>query len=361
MQLHDIARLRLRNQGLSFARMKTPSDVVRHLGAVQAQDYPASLWAIGLRMPDATKADIERAVAGKAVVRTWPMRGTLHFVPAEDARWMLDLLTPRVVAARQQRQLAGDEVNVKRARSVISRALEGGRTLTRKDAKEVLERKGVSVEGQRGYHVMGLLAQEGLICFGTHQGKQPAFVLLDEWAPKQRKLDREESLAELARRYFTSHGPATVHDFAWWSGLTLRDVRAGIELAGSDLEEATVDGKTFWLGPSAAAGSIEPEAHLLPPFDEYLVAYRDRTAALSRSGQAAASEIVLGPVVVIAGKVRGLWNRKTDAKGAIIEVRPIASLSDAETAAVTAAAERYETFVDGQGTVEVRVEAPGHH
>ena len=217
----DIAQRRLGNQSIAPAASLTPGEVVKRLGAVQAQDYLGALWALGLRMQRAVEADIEQAIANREIIRTWPMRGTLHFVAAEDVRWMLALLTPRILAraARRHQQLALDEATFARSETLFTNALENGRSLTRNQMMDVLEQAGISTKGQRGYHILGWAAQNGLICFGPRQGKQHTFVLLDEWLPSGKSLSREEALAELAHRYFTGHGPATIQDFIWWSGL----------------------------------------------------------------------------------------------------------------------------------------------
>src|SRR5215470_18330604 len=251
----EIARLRLHNQRIALATFERPADVVAWMGAVQAQDYFGALWAVGLRMRNAVEADIERALANRTIIRTWPMRGTMHFVAAADARWMLELMTPRIVANIAQcflRQFDLDESAFARRRELFERALQGGKRLTRTAMYKVLEEGGVSTAGQRGRHILWRLAQDGVICFGAREGKRQTFVLLDEWAPKTKRMSRDESLAELARRYFTSRGPATLQDFAWWSGLTTADASAGLEMAKRSLAQETVNGQTYWLVPSTA-------------------------------------------------------------------------------------------------------------
>ncbi|HEX6737862.1 MAG TPA: winged helix DNA-binding domain-containing protein, partial [Vicinamibacteria bacterium] len=277
----DLPRRRLLNQQLLRPRLRSPAELVAWFGAVQAQDYLGSLWAVGQRLAQATEADVERALAERTLVRTWPMRGTLHYVAAGDVRWMLALCTPRVIArsAGRHRQLGLDEAAFRRGAAALARELEGGRQLARREAYAALERGGVSPAGQRGLHVIGYLAQRGLICFGPRQGRQPTFVLLDEWLPAAAAVPREEALARLAGRYFASHGPATVHDFAWWSGLPVKDALAGIEGAGPRLVVPDGDGRRWRSAaepPSRAARS--PVASLLTSWDEYLVAYQDRDA-----------------------------------------------------------------------------------
>ena len=208
----DVLRRRLRGHHLVTPRFARPADVVNWLCAVQAQDYLGSLWGIGLRTASGTESDVERAIADRTIVRSWPMRGTLHFVAADDIRWMLHLLTPRIAlrGAARRRQLDLDTPALVRSRNRLEKALSGGNALTRPQAYRVLEEAGIATADQRGLHILLELGMQGVLCFGPRAGRQPTFVLLDEWVPTSRSLDRDDALGELARRYFTSHGPATV-------------------------------------------------------------------------------------------------------------------------------------------------------
>jgi hypothetical protein len=348
----DIARWRLHNQHIAQTTFEKPGDIVRWLGAVQAQDYLGSLWAIGLRMRQAAESAVEQAIADRTIIRTWPMRGTLHFVAPEDARWMLQLLTPRIVARnkpRLLRQFDLDDAAIARSKDVVRSALQGGKCLTRNALYKVLEAARIPAANQRGLHILWRLAQECVICFGVRQGKQPTFVLLDEWAPAERALERDEALAELARRYFTSHGPATAQDFAWWSGLAAADAQAGLEMVRPHLAHEDVDGRTYWLSPLApAVKDGPPGAYLLPAYDEYTVGYTDRSAVLDRihgQGVTLGNAAVLGPTIVVDGRVVGSWKR-TFGKGSVV-VAPelVVSLAEAETQAFAVATWRYGDFL----------------
>lgn len=355
----DIAHRRLRAQRIDGDKFGRPEDAVAWLGAVQAQDYVGSLWAVGLRVSGATEGDVERAIAERRIVRTWPMRRTLHLVAADDVRWMLKLLTPRVVAGMARRlhvHVGLDESSFTRAKKLFERALRGGRQLTRAAMYEVLETGGIPSTDGRGLHVIARLAQDGLICFGPREGRQPTFVLLDEWVPKSATLTREEALAELAARYFTSHGPATLQDFAWWSGLASADVKAAAESARPRLASETIAGRIYWLAASAPPGgaaaprarSGAPAAHLLPPFDEYTVAYRDRSAVLdpSRAKLINPGNGVFSPAVVIGGRVVGTWKRALKKGAVVVTPTPFAGLERDEERALAAAAARYAAFLD---------------
>src|SRR5918912_137387 len=214
MNHRDIALQRLFSQQIAQPAFTHPGEVVAWLGAVQAQDYLGALWAVGLRTLGATEQTIEQALAEKTIVRTWPMRGTIHFVAAADARWMLELLAPRVVqrSARRRTQLGLDETIIAASTEVIAKALQGGKQLPRNALYALLEQANIATDSSRGLHILGRLAHDRLLCFGTRAGKQPTYALLDEWAPGAKSLPRDEALATLALRYFTGHGPATVQD-----------------------------------------------------------------------------------------------------------------------------------------------------
>ena len=350
MKTDEVARLRLANQGIGVNRFENAVDVVRRFGAVQAQDYLGSLWALGLRLPGVTEASVERAVADRSIVRTWPLRGTLHFVAAEDVRWFLDLSGARTVAraAGRYRQLGLDEATFAKSRRVIARALEGGRQLTRAELADALERKGVATDGQRLIHLLNRSALEGLTCYAARRGKQFTFALLDEWAPPSKRLSRGEALAELAGRYFRSHGPATLEDFVWWSGLKTADARAGLEAVRPRLEREVIDGRIHWLSSSTpVVGEGKSVAHLLPAFDEYTVAYKDRGAVLhpSHTRWPDAATAVLGPTVILDGRAVGNWKRTLKGGSVVIETSLWATLKRAERNALEEGARRYGEFL----------------
>jgi hypothetical protein len=344
----DVAGLRLLNQQLVRPQFETVAELVSWMGAVQAQDYRGGLWATGLRVASADAAAIERAIAAREIVRTWPMRGTLHFVPAEDARWMLALLSARVVAgaAGRYRALELDAAAFARSARVLEGALEGGRCLARPEVYATLERGGVSTAGQRGIHVIGHLAQQGLICQGPRRERQATFVLLDEWVRWSKSPTREEALATLATRYFSSHGPATLADFAWWSGLLVKESRQAIAEAGSRLRAQTRDGRTWWSGAQAGRRIRRGATVLLPPWDEYIVAYKDREAAVGHLANHALERLktVGSALVLIDGRVRGAWKLAARAKAARLVTEYWTAVSAAEKRAVHEAARRYSRF-----------------
>jgi hypothetical protein len=257
---------------------------------------------------------------------------------------MLTHCAPRMIAraALRFRQFELDERVIGRSAAVLTRALEGGRQLTRPAIYARLERAGIAAGNSRGLHILWRLAHDGLICFGAREGKQHTFALLDEWVPRGRTLERDEALAELARRYFTSHGPATLKDFTWWSGLAAADARRAVEAAGTDA--AHLAAGTAAPRTAAPRTSHHPHAVLLPPYDEYTVAYQDRSAALDPAHVAKARYGILGPTIVIDGRIVGTWTRTETPATVSVSTRLFRRLSPPAKRALAAAITRYRAF-----------------
>lgn len=315
---------------------------------MQAQDYTGALWAIGLRLPGATETTVEQAVTSREIVRTWPMRGTLHFVAAADARWMLELLAPRNIASstRRCRELGLDDAFFARCRKLVERALARSKPLKRESILQLLTRAGMKLGTQMGYHILWRLAQERVICFAAREGKQHTFALFDKWVTKSTKLNHEEALAELARRYFTSHGPATLQDYVWWSGLKVAEAKAGLDSVRTDMEELRMDGDSFWISreiPKSKAGGV----CLLPGFDQFLLGYTHRGAVLDEKH---ADKIVPGgngmflPTIVREGRVTGTWKRVPEKKKVVLTVKYFEKLKRADDALLIAS-DRYGRFL----------------
>ncbi|MDB6129744.1 MAG: hypothetical protein JWM04_851 [Verrucomicrobiales bacterium] len=347
----NIAHCRLNSQQINTGRSRNPAEVVASLGAMQAQDYGGALWGIGLRLPGSTEKSIEMAIAERKIVRTWPMRGTLHFVASSDVRWMLELLTPRIIAGSRKRweALELDNAIFKRCETLFVQELQGDRQVSRDDLLAVLEREGIKAGPQRGYHILWRLAQEGVICFGARQGKQHTFALLEEWAPMVRKPEREAALATLAERYFTGHGPATLQDFVWWSGLKVSDARNGLQSVIGKLTKITVNGSDYWMAPKMEeCNDASKTSFLLPGFDEYLLGYRDRSAVLQAKH---APKIVPGnngvfrPTVVVGGQVVGTWKRDPKKARTVMTASPFVGFKKSEKQWITEASKNFGRFV----------------
>ena len=356
MKQTTLAYQRLINQHIEGPKFTTPEEVVRWMGAMQAQDYGQAVWAIGSRTDSATLKDVEQAIADRKILRTWPMRGTIHFVPAKDAKWMLQLSAARMIAAdaRRLRQLELDESIIEQCGRLFYTAMQDGKPLPRPIMMQLLEDAGIGTKNQRGYHILWHLAQTGLICLGPLEGKKQTFVLLDKWVPDSTELSREEALAELAKRYFTSHGPATLYDFAWWSGLTITDARAGLQAATPRLIGEKIDATEYWLASESQVPRATDIA-LLPGFDEYLLGYKDRSAVLAVEHSlyiVPGNNGVFLPFIVLDGQVVGLWKRTIKKQAVIIKLLPFVAFSKAVERQCIEMAKRYAEFLGLQLVIE---------
>ena len=340
----DIARQRLLNQHIARATFEKPGDVVAWLGAVQAQDYAGAKWALGIRLKGATDDAIDRAFAAGAVLRTHLMRPTWHFVTPADIRWLLALTAPRVHAANASmyRKLELDSATFKRSRAALTRALRSGEHLTREELRRALEKAGIAAgDGVRLAYLVMHAELEGVVCSGARRGKQFTYALMDARAPHARTLGRDEALAELAGRYFMSRGPATVHDFAKWSGLTIADARRGLDAVKARLREEVIDGHSYWLPASApSAKASSPAVCLLSIYDEYVSGYKDRSAI---GGAAVGARLVamgnaLTSIIVLDGQIVGTWKRAIGKETVTIVADLFKRLSTGENRALAAAA-----------------------
>ena len=328
----------------------TIARTVHHHLALQAQDLSGGMWSIGVRT-GATLAQVEDAIAQRRITRSWPMRGTLHLMATQDVRWMCQLLNDRMVATQRalfSAQGLTDAV-VDRARSLLCDALAGGVTLSRPDAFALLAAEGIDPSSQRGYHLLGRFCQEGLLCQGPPAGRQPTFVLLDDWVPWSWAPDREEAMATLATRFVASHGPVTERDFAGWSNQTLTFVREAIALAGDAVAIEVIGGQPYLASPERTPAAPTPAVRLLPGFDEFVLGYKDRAAMLTPEEELRVvpgkNGMFLGTVVV-GGLVVGTWSRKATPRRTVVTVKPFAELSATRGREVERAAEAYGRFLD---------------
>jgi hypothetical protein len=318
---------------------------------VQAQEYPGALWSSGHRPERSTRADVERAVIDRTIVRTWPMRGTLHFVPAADAAWMLRLLAPRVLRSRASvyRHHELDDATWRKVRVVIEHALTRVPVMTRSALFAELGAARVATAGQRGVHILQRLSMELMLCHGPHAGKEPTFTRFDDWIRSSRMPPRDESLQVLAGRYFVSHGPASLRDFANWTGLTMVDAKTALHLAQPLLERIDTEAGELWMSNTLNDREAPiSRAYLLPGFDEYLLGYRDRGDVLAvehaelvtpgRNG-------VFQATLVADGRVCGTWRRSSRAQETKVRVLPFEPLSVPVRKALTTAADRYASFL----------------
>jgi hypothetical protein len=354
----DLLGRRLHNQRLARPSRRRPEEIVAWLGAVQSQDYPGAKWALAQRATGLVEATIDAAFDEGRILRTHVLRPTWHFVAPADIRWLLALTAPRVqrINGTAYRLTGLDGRVLSRSHDVIARALEGGRHLTRAELAAALARQRIRVEGTALAYVMMNAELTGLVCSGPRRGKQFTYALLEERVPRGPSLTRDEALAALAARYFRSHGPATLRDYAWWSGLTLADAKQAAALLATALASETIDGLTYWRDPSTPRPRTKNNgAFLLPNYDEYLVAHQDRGAVL---GAAAGRPPVRGrdPFphhLILDHCLAGSWRAVPTRAAVRVDVMAYRRLTRAERQAIVAAGRAYGRFLDRD--VEVAV------
>jgi hypothetical protein len=349
-----IAARRLGAQQIARRTFRTPGELVAFMGAVQAQEPLASKWAVGLRLPGAaSETTVDRALADGSVIRTHVMRWTWQLVAPADLPWMLPLVSDRLLAraGRRHRELGLDAATFRRAHAAIARAVAGGEHRTRAELGAAVRDAGVAIDGARLSHLLGHAELSGLVCSGAPRGKQPTYAAIGERAPARgAPRARDEAVAALALRYFESRGPATAADFAWWSGLAPAEARSGLADVQSKLSSETVDGVAHWAGARAARipEAALAGAYLLPAFDEYLVAYRDRRAVLADADvrRINAGGGLLAPTIVVGGRVVGSWRRALGRRGTVtIALAPFGKASARARSPIGEAAERYAAFL----------------
>ena len=360
LRSRDVVGERLARQFLTTRGPADAAGAVHALAAVQAQDCVGAKWAVALRTRGATDAEVEQALSDGSILRTHVLRPTWHFVHPGDIRWMLALTAPRVKAAMAyyDRKLELTPAVYRRSNAAIVRALRDGEHLTRAELARAIQGAGVApASGQHLGHLMLRAELEALVCSGRRRGKQFTYALLDERVPPMPALGRDEALLELTRRYFATRGPASARDFAWWSGLTMRDVKRGLELAASELQRVRVEGRDLWrTGREGAPGTSS--AHLLPNYDEYVVGYKDRGAIARRLGDAqrgGGANLLFSHVALMDGELVGSWTRTLGKGTVVVDLTPLTRLTPGEEPRIGEAAKLYGDFL---GTsVDLRIGA----
>ena len=323
MTTKEIAHIRFQNQLLADnTRFESPKAIVAWMGAMQAQHFEMSKYAIGARLQDATKTLIETAMDKGEILRTHILRPTWHLVAQEDIRWMMELTGPNInkLTLSMNRQMQLDEALFKKSAKIIQKCLEGGKAMTRKEIMAELEKKGISTKSYSAAMFMFRAETDMLVCSGPMRKKETTYALFEERVPASPAISREEALAKLISRYLHSHGPATVKDFSWWSGLTLTDAKKALALVQKDFLSAVVDGESYWFSDNQ--GALMPNAstiQLLPAFDEFLVSYKSRDSTIKKEHQAKAFSGKNGyfqPIIVQNAQVIGTWKPSGTGKNA---------------------------------------------
>jgi hypothetical protein len=360
MNSTEVAYRRLFSQQLEHNNLVTPKEVVAWMGAMQAQDFPMAKWAVGVRLPGSTEAIIETAINQGEILRTHLLRPTWHFVAAEDIRWMLDLTATQIKKAQNSRDrvLELSEEVYSHSNRVIGEALRDGGHLTRDALVTELNKAGIATDQNRAAHLLARAEIEKIICSGAILHGKPTYASLDKRVPQAKVYLREEALAQLARRYFTSRGPATLQDFIWWSGLPAKAAFEGLELIRSELITEEINGTTYWLTADRPMRfQTQPVVQLLPPFDELIISYTDRSAPIPAELEKHMKQIsdrgVFRPIIVCNGQIIGIWKRTVVKENMMLEIQLFPTDNSLPLDLIQKAADQYGRFSGKQITISM--------
>jgi hypothetical protein len=323
MTLNDISNIRLISQKIALSEFKTAKEIVSWMGAMQAQDYSMAKWAIGVRLSDTTDAKVESAIDKGEILRTHVLRPTWHFIPADDIYWMLDLSGTKIKSSFKSRdkELELTESVISKTQSILENILSNVSGLTREEISEEFTRAKIRTDANRLSHIMIHAELAGLVCSGPIKEKKVTYSLLRDRVPVKKEISRDEALARLAGKYFMSRCPATLEDFIWWSNLSATDARKAVESVKPDFLPETIGSSKYWLPQSFSDEVIkETSVYLLPAYDEFLIAYKERNSSLSAINNKRTVSIngIFYPLIVVNGQVAGLWKRITQKNKVIV-------------------------------------------
>lgn len=355
MKHNEIAERRLVAHRILHTKKSSPEEVVRNLCAMQSQDYLNAKWPIGSRAGCSEKEVINSINKGE-IIRTWPMRGTLHFVSSKDVYWLLDLLSFKALqgAKRRMEFLGIDEKLITKCKKIAEKVLANKNCLTKEEFEKELVKNKVEFSGQIRYHVIWRMSQDGLICFAKEKGKHPTLALLEEWVPKKKHIVGDEALKELATRYFTSHGPATLKDYQWWCGLTMKDARLSIELAKENLELIKIDDDNYYFGSDLPKIAKKSSTNILSGFDEFILGYKDRTPSVDPKflKQVQTVNGLFSHCIIEKGKVIATYKKSVKKDELVFKLNPFNKLKAAQIAGIKEAAKVYEKYFEKKVQIE---------
>lgn len=347
MNSKNLIAHRLTNQKLAPHESMAVSELVSWMAAIQAQEYASAKWALGLRLPGLKDSDIENAFNGGEIIRTHVLRPTWHFVSPKDIRWMLELTAPRIkaISSYMFRKSELNEKIFKRSNARIMQVLRGGNHLTRSNLQEELAKVKIFSDGQRLSYLMMVAELDGIICSGRRRGNQFTYALLEDRVPRVKSLHREEALAELTKRYFNSHGPATLKDFSTWSGLSMIDAKNGMSMVTSKFKREKIEGEEYYFSHDSAEKSLHVDKRmlLLPTYDELIMGYKNRNAIVAQCNRHI-PELVFNSIVLLNGYAAGTRRRVSEKKNNLIEIKPWNTFACADALALKKALKEYENF-----------------
>lgn len=349
--LNRISDLRLINQQITASKLKEVKDLVTWMGAIQAQDYNMAKWAIGLRIPSSTDKIIEEAFNKGEIIRTHILRPTWHFISPDDVSWMLELTAEQIKSTmRSSNRLLGITKKIsEKSNLIINDALTQNKYLTRKELSEFLNKANIKFKDPRAYrHIIFNAELDGIVCSGPIKGKEQTYNLLSRLVKKQKQYKKDEALYELAKRYFTSHGPATLYDFSWWSGLRINDAQKAIDLVKKEIISDKIKSKTYWLSSDTVNKAKQDSLHLLPAYDEFIISYKDRTPSLQSKHQREVSTIngIFKPIIVFNGKIIGTWKKNIKKNKINIEIKLFHPVKKDTELSIEKEVERYGLFLN---------------
>jgi hypothetical protein len=348
MLTKKIAKQRLSSQQIGGTEFLTSEALVGWMGCMQAQDYAAAKWAIGNRIKGITDAQVEADFNAGRILRTHVLRPTWHFVSPADIGWMLKLTGPRVKAMNrpQCRKLGIDEAVIKKSQQLLIRALGGGNHLNRIALAELFKNNNIDTNDTRMSHLLMEAEVDGIICSGKREGKYFTYALLEERAPVTAAFDRENALAELVKRYFLSHGPATLADFCWWSGLNQTDAKRGMEMNKTFFINEMIEEQVYWFSPAMRPVAAEKSVYLLPSFDELAVAYKNRTALIHHHLINQTKNGVFSPLIITDGEISGTWKRSFVKDKFQLEIKSLNSPDQSAEQMVNNEISKYSRFLE---------------
>lgn len=350
MTNNEIIRYRLFNQQIAETKFTKPKQIVEWMVAMQAQEYAMAKWSIGLRLPGSTDEMVEKVFTEGEILRTHLMRPTWHFVTPEDIRWLLKLTAPRVDAfnAFTYRQQELDNKIFKRSNDIIAKTLEGGKYLLRTELQTALKHRKIIASSVRLSALMMKAELEGIICSGPRRGNQFTYALLDERVPPVKPVNRKDALAAFTKRYFTSRGPATLKDFATWSGLSVTEAKEGVATLPAEFMHEKINGQDYIFIPASFNNTKIQANFLMPDYDEYGMGYKDRSAMFNTVvdlSRFKGENPIFNRMIIINGKIDGTWKRVIKNNRVAIETVPFGPLSKTKQQILAKAIKKYCLFV----------------
>jgi hypothetical protein len=349
MKLNEIAFERLESQHMGSDKIRSPAELVSWLVAVQAQEYDGAKWSIGLRLRCKSDKYIEKALRSKKIVRTWANRGKLHFINSKDIKWMLKLLAPRLIKRNFiiYQELRLDEETLIKSETILEEAVSGTKGINRSALKEILKENDISVDGQRFTFILQRASLDGLIHQGISVKNDSVYHSLKDLPSIQ--LAHDEALKEISKRYFYSHGPATLKDFVWWSGLTVKDAQRGLKSAKQELNRYEIRNKIYWSKSSRKwKEQALTNVKIIPQYDDYLLGYQDRGASIDETTKKFLKPKYgrFNPVILVNGTVTGTWKREINGNKVTFKLNHFRPLNGQENEALYSEIETYSSFID---------------